>query len=34
MKKIVTLISAVILMVSLGYAQESTTEVKEDLSPL
>lgn len=33
MKKIVTLISAVILMVSLGYAQESTTEVKEDFKP-
>ena len=33
MKKIVTLISAVLLMASLGYAQENTTEIKEDFKP-
>ncbi|MDY0240518.1 MAG: alpha/beta hydrolase-fold protein [Bacteroidales bacterium] len=33
MKKIVTLLSAVLLTVNLGFAQESTTEIKEDFKP-
>jgi len=33
MKKIVTLLSAVLLTVSLGFAQENTAEIKEDFKP-